>query len=295
MITFYHDTEQDFGIEVDVEACRQVVGELLRIEKQYGISTTYNVVGKIYCDEPDLIDRITRDGHEVAFHSYHHTYDARNYPTEIALCRQLSPAIKGYRSPKSLWNDATLHALWDNQFLWSAENEPTQEPYFIHEGLVRLPIALCDWNIHSGEMTEDQWVETFADLMDRRRYFGFGTHDCVASLKPEARLKAYARVIEIALQRKALVVNFSEAAHMFRRAALNKFAGLAAREWNRTIGDIQSNYPLQATVRMKPPALSDFAFELRNRERDAYIKSFGKYVPAPVRKVVRKLPYFKGL
>jgi hypothetical protein len=46
---------------------------------------------------------------------------------------------------------------------------------------------------------------------------------------------------------------------------------------------------------MKQVALSDFKFELRNRERDAYVKSFGKYIPSPVRKLVRKLPYFKSL
>jgi len=295
MITFYHDTEQDFGIKVDVETCRQIVGEFLRIERQYGVSATYNVVGKIYREQPDLIDLVARDGHEIAFHSYNHTYKPENYPSEIALCRQLTPAIKGYRSPKSLWNETTLHSLWQNEFLWSAENDPTREPYFIHEGLVRLPIALCDWAIQSKELTEDQWVETFAGLMGHRRYFGFGTHDCVASLKPEPRLKAYDKVIQIALQKKALIVNFGEAADLFRRAAFEKFSSLATKGWTNTLGEIQRKHPSQSAARMNQIPLADFKFELRNRERDAYIKSFGKYVPASVRKVARRLPYFKGL
>jgi SAM-dependent methyltransferase len=480
LITFYHDIEQNFGIKVDPEACRQMVSEFLRIERQYGISATYNVVGKVYLEKPELIDQITKVGHEVAFHSYSHTYEPENYPNEIALCRQLSPTINGYRSPRSQWNEFTLEALWRNGFLWSAENDTACEPYFIHKGLVRLPIAADDWAVQINEMSEDQWVQSFADLIGKRRYFAFGNHDCAASLKPEARLKAYEKVIQVALQRKALIVNCSEAADLFRRAAVAKYYNQTAKDWNdanrelyRTkkfkelirseaqklnepviadlgsagglltaqlsdiakriycidnapgmvrcltknrvvkaqigdvtnsglpdnyvdyviatrvveylfwpdqlaneikrigklgaqyllsfpaarkssvyvgetppdrirryfaaqevkgwteqigpgrligifqneeadagaqadptkyevhnwiyIGEIQNKNPSHSTVRIKHIPLSDFAFELRNHQRDAYVKSFAKYVPAFVRKILRQLPYFKNL
>src|SRR6266566_1328271 len=91
MITFYHDTEQDFGIKVSPEECRQVVAGFLQIEKEYGISATYNVVGRIHQEQSELIGQIVGNGHEVAFHSYNHTYEPENYPKEIALCRELSP------------------------------------------------------------------------------------------------------------------------------------------------------------------------------------------------------------
>jgi hypothetical protein len=61
------------------------------------------------------------------------------------------------------------------------------------------------------------------------------------------------------------------------------------------IGTIEDKNPASSALRMRVVALSEFAFELRDKERDAYVKSFGKYIPAPVRKVVRKLPYFKNL
>ena len=295
MITFYHDTEQDFGIKVDVQACRQVVSEFIRIEQQYGVSATYNVVGKIYQEQPELIDQIARGGHEIAFHSFRHTYDPESYSSEIALCRQLSSAVKGYRSPRSQWNAVTLRALWENEFLWNAENDPSREPYFIHYGLVRLPVATCDWDIHINRITEEQWCQLFADLMNERRYFGFGTHDCVVSLKPELRLKAYEKVIQIAQQNKALIVNFSEAADFFRKAALAKSSKLGAKDWYHAINRFQQKHPPRPGTRMKQIEISDFRFEIRNRQRDAYIKSFGKYVPEPVRKIVRKLPYFKSM
>jgi hypothetical protein len=131
--------------------------------------------------------------------------------------------------------------------------------------------------------------------MNERRYFGFGTHDCVVSLKPELRLKAYERVIQIAQQNKALIVNFSEAADFFRKAALAKSSKLGAKDWYHAINRFQQKHPPRPGTRMKQVEISDFRFEIRNRQRDAYIKSFGKYVPAPVRKIVRKLPYFKSM
>ena len=254
-ITFYHDTEQDFGIKVAPGECRQIVTEFLHIEKQYGISVTYNVVGRIYREQPELISKITQDGHEVAFHSYNHTYEPENYPKEIALCRQLSPIIKGYRSPRSQWNESTLRALWENKFLWSAENDSAREPYFIHEGLVRLPIATDDWPVHVSQISEEQWVRSFADLLDKRRYFAFGNHDSVVSLKPEARLKAYEKVIQIAVENKALIVNFSEAADLFRRAAIAKFYSDTAKDWNRTNKDLYRTKKFKELVRSEAQKL----------------------------------------
>ena len=284
MVTFYHDTEQDFGIKVDADECRKVVAEFLLLEKQYGITATYNVVGRIYEEQPELIARIMDGGHEVAFHSYHHTYEPSHYQDEIALCRRLSSTIDGYRSPRSQWNESTLRALWQNGYVWSAENDCVPEPYFVHKELIRLPIAGDDWPVHLNQMSGEQWVGSFSTLMSQRRYFGFGNHDFVVSLKPEVGLKAYENLIQVALQKNALIVNFSEAADMFKRAAL-------ARADRRTaVGSQQSTRTSHRTI-----SLGEFKFEFRNYQRDAYVKSFGRYIPGPVRKIARKLPYFKSL
>jgi peptidoglycan/xylan/chitin deacetylase (PgdA/CDA1 family)/ubiquinone/menaquinone biosynthesis C-methylase UbiE len=232
LVTFYHDTEQNFGIEVSPQQCREVTAEFLRIERKYGIKTTYNVVGKIYEEQPELIAQIERDGHEVAFHSYAHKYAPDNYPNEIALCRKLSTLVKGYRSPRSQWNQAALDALWHNNFLWSAENGGTREPYFIHSGLVRLPIAGDDWSVHAGQISLEGWARAFADLLGKGNCFGFGNHDSVVSLRPAERLEAYETLIKLAIQHGALIVTFSQAADLFRRAALSKFYSDTARNWN---------------------------------------------------------------
>ncbi len=134
LVTFYHDIEQNLGSKADPRICRQMVKEFLAIEKQYGVSATYNVVGKLFQDQPDIIEWILEAGQEVAFHSYNHQSDWRRdlYASEVKLCRDSSALLRGYRSPRSAWDHSTLQSLWTHGFLWNAEDDQRDEPYFVY-------------------------------------------------------------------------------------------------------------------------------------------------------------------
>ena len=67
---FYHDIEQNLDNNVDPHECRQMVTEFLALEKQFGVSGTYNVVGRLFQEQPDMIDWIVEAGQAVAFHYY---------------------------------------------------------------------------------------------------------------------------------------------------------------------------------------------------------------------------------
>jgi hypothetical protein len=139
----------------------------------------------------------------------------------------------GYRSPRSRWNESTLTEAWAQGFLWNAEADEAGEPYFIHEGLVRLPIAGDDWRVYTEDLTLSEWIESFASSLRSRRYFGWGSHDCVFSSRPAAYLKAYEELINVAIEHDALLVSFSQAADLYRRSALAAYYDSTARAWNR--------------------------------------------------------------
>lgn len=235
MVTFYHDIEQDIDSKADPKECRKMVKEFLDLEKKYGVPATYNVVGRLFQEQPDLIEWILHAGQEVAFHSYNHQSDwqPKYYSDEIDLCRKVSSLPCGYRSPRSQWNQTTLKTLWEKGFLWNAESDTHKEPYFIHKGLVRLPIASDDWPLDTGALNVDEWGQQFSGLLKSRPYFGFGCHDCVTSFAPKERLKAWQSVLQMAIENKALLVTFSEAADLFRRAALSQYYSVTAKNWNR--------------------------------------------------------------
>ncbi len=224
IVTFYHDIEQNIDSTADPKICMEMVKEFLNLEKKYNIPVTYNVVGKLFKEQPDLIKQITEAGQEVAFHSYNHQPDwnPRYYSNEIDLCKKVSSLPLGYRSPRSKWNGITLRKLREQGFLWSAEGGANKEPYFIYKDLVRLPISGDDWPLQTGAMNIEKWVEQFRGLLEERLYVAFGSHDSVTSFSPEERLRAWEMVLRVAVESKVLCVTFSEAADLYRRAAQEK-------------------------------------------------------------------------
>ncbi|MEA3323845.1 MAG: methyltransferase domain-containing protein [Euryarchaeota archaeon] len=251
MVTFYHDIEQDIDSEADPGECRKVVKEFLELEKRYDVPATYNIVGRIFQEQPSLIECILREGQEVAFHSYNHQSDWQPpyYSDEIDLCRKASPIPCGYRSPRSQWDRNTLKTLWERGFLWNAECDTHKEPYFIHNGLVRLPIATDDWLLHTGDMDVDEWVKQFPVLLKSRPYFGFGSHDYITSFAPKDRLKAWERVLQMAVENEVLMATFSEAADLFRRAKVSRYYSSTARDWNRGTKTLYRTKRFQELIR----------------------------------------------
>jgi peptidoglycan/xylan/chitin deacetylase (PgdA/CDA1 family)/SAM-dependent methyltransferase len=235
LVTFYHDIEQNLDSDADPECCRQVVKAFLDLERRYGVCATYNVAGKLVREQADLVDWITADGHEVAFHSYDHPPDWSpcHYSTQIDRCREVSAAICGYRSPRSEIDAAAVHHLWETGFRWNAEADRRGEPYFIYKGLVRLPIAADDWPLHRGSVNAEEYLLRFTHLLRQRRYVAIGFHDSATSRAPHERLALWEELLKAASQAHSSTITFSEAADLFRRAAVARYYTRTAEEWHR--------------------------------------------------------------
>jgi hypothetical protein len=283
MVTFYHDIEQNIDSKANPMECRQMVKEYLKLEKKYNISVTYNVVGKLFQEQQDLIEWILQEEQELAFHSYNHLSDwnPEYYSDEIDLCRKVSSLPCGYRSPRSRWNQTTLKSLWERGFLWNAEYDKHKEPYFIYKGLVRLPIAADDYFLHTGTQTVDEWVQQFSKLLKSRPYFAFGSHDYITSFDPEERLKAWEKILKIAIENKTLLVSFSEATDLFRRASLSKYYSAAAKNWNRSTKFLYRTKRFQEIVRTEVKKL--------NQPVIADLGSGGGLLSSPLKDIAKKI------
>jgi peptidoglycan/xylan/chitin deacetylase (PgdA/CDA1 family)/ubiquinone/menaquinone biosynthesis C-methylase UbiE len=236
LVTLFHDIEQNIDVDADPAVCREVVWDMLALEREFGVRCTYNVVGTLMEQQPDLIARIREGGHEIAFHSYEHQRDWHpgQFVTSITDCRRLNPDIKGYRSPRSQWDEPAMDALWRNGFYWTAESDAAPQPYFIHKGLVRLPIAGDDWQVFRGSLSADDWLSRFAWLLRKRRYFGFGSHDCVFASQPERYLSMYRRLLTLIRDQQIATATCGEVADVFRRSAITTFYQRTAGRWNQS-------------------------------------------------------------
>ena len=211
IVTFYHDVEQNINGKADIDRCRNALNEAIKIEQKYGVSATYNIVGKLFNEEPWIIDRVIRAGNEVAFHSFNHqnNWNPSFFHDEVKLCREMSSLPIGYRSPRSQWDRSTINALEKYNFVWTAENDKHGEPYFIRNDLMRLPISQDDWQLYNRKITFKDWRERFSSGIKKKNYYAIGTHDYILS-ESEDFIDNYEKLIEMLTESNVFIVSFME-------------------------------------------------------------------------------------
>jgi len=114
-----------------------------------------------------------------------------------------------------------------------------------------------------------------------RPYFGFGSHDSVTSFAPDERLKAWERVLQIAIEKQTVLVTFSEAADLFRRAALSQHYSINAKNWNRETKTLYRTKRFREMIRAEAEKL--------NQPVIADLGSGGGVLSSPLKDIARKI------
>ncbi len=114
----------------------------LKLLKKYNITCTFFIVGEIAEKYPDLVHRISKENHEIAFHSYHHiplsAMDEFTFRDELSRYDKLINLLNcerpiGYRAPSySLNNDTiwSLKVLKEMEYLYDASLFPIKTPLY---------------------------------------------------------------------------------------------------------------------------------------------------------------------
>jgi len=95
-------------------------------------------VGEIAEKHPELIEKISEDGHEIAFHSYHHEplwrINAKIFHSEIEKFNSvIHEKCRGFRAPSFSLNNKTkwaLTVLEDAGFLYDSSIFPSRTPLY---------------------------------------------------------------------------------------------------------------------------------------------------------------------
>lgn len=205
-----HDIERGRGhIDVDTDFSEEAnkvspkyLEEMLTVEKEMNVKATYNVVG---CFLDEVRERIEKDGHCIAFHSYDHkVHNIRSnsrryykifkkisgivmgkthnrYGGQPAKCRGIDYRIKGYRPPMSkITSDLSDDNLCFHNFEWLA-NSPsslkTQVP-IIQNRVVKIPIFFDDFGLYKGKVNYEEWEQRAINIIKKQDFVAFCLHDC---------------------------------------------------------------------------------------------------------------------
>lgn len=235
LLTIFHDYEGEYARTDKAEASLYGVTKILDLEEQFGIKATYNIVGKLMLDVPDIMQRIIEGGHDVASHSHAHDILALLNRAELEQdIRSMKEVFSGYglkltgvRSPQSRWSFLQTKVMLENGLEWSAENDNGYVPFIIRKKLsrtlIRLPIILDDWEYMSGNISPDEMYHKLvmkADALSEQRLYGaIGFHPWVQG-EDDARLKVFGEFLEYITDKAFLkTVTFSEASALARRTA----------------------------------------------------------------------------
>lgn len=184
-ICICHDVERGLGHEdVDPGFARQAdrtsaqqLDMMREIEADLGVRATYCVVGSLM---DELRAELEAEGHCLAFHSFDHRLDRED---QLHRCREVDYRIKGYRPPRSqLTGELTDRNLLFHNFEWLASSPGSlgvTAPE-LRVGLVRLPIALDDFSMHSGATSYKEWEQRALTLVSSSEFAAIGLHDCYA-------------------------------------------------------------------------------------------------------------------
>lgn len=209
-ICLCHDIESGLGhVDVDPDFAKFAnhtssdnLDEMLRIEKEMNVKATYNVVGCLF---NEVRERIEKDGHCIAFHSYDHKIDDlrlyskkyhrifkqifgimvgkthNRYDDELAKCRRIDYRVKGYRPPQSrITTELSDDNLCSHNFEWlaSATSSLKTKTPTMQNRIVKIPILFDDFALYKGKVKYEEWEQKAIDRIKQDHFVTFCLHDC---------------------------------------------------------------------------------------------------------------------
>ena len=218
-LTIFHDYESHYALANVTKSSEIGMQFILDVEKKYNIKATYNIVGMLIKELPEIVSRIISDGHELASHSYDHKImadlsknDVRNdiLKTKI-LFDSIGVRLSGFRSPQCKWSFKQMRVLLEEKFSWSAEADNAKLPYVLLQNnnnlLLRIPTLMDDWEFKSKNIHPDMMLTKLNDKIEsiaRQKVYGsIGFHPWVLG-EEEKRLLVFERFIKSVSNRKDL-------------------------------------------------------------------------------------------
>jgi hypothetical protein len=169
------DTDPAFA-ELVNKSSQSNLEEMLIIEKEMDVKATYNVLGCLF---NQVREKIEKDGHCIAFHSYDHG----RYGGQLRKCRDIDYRIKGYRPPRS---EITPELMDKNlcyyNFEWLASwigSLKTRLPK-MENSVVKIPVLFDDFDLYKKKMPFKDWEQKAINIIKHNSFVAFCLHDCYA-------------------------------------------------------------------------------------------------------------------
>ncbi len=183
------ETKKTIYLTFDAGYENGCTAKILDVLQAHQVPAAFFLVGNYLEQNPELVQRMVREGHLVGNHTYHH-YDMSRIADQDAFAQELQslealyeqvtgePMKKYYRPPQGVYSEENLRqakalgyrtVFWSLAYVdWENDNQPTREEAFskllprLHNGAVVL--------LHSTSKTN---AEILDELLTRWEEMGY--------------------------------------------------------------------------------------------------------------------------
>lgn len=162
-------------------------GHILDVLKEKNVKATFFVLGMNAQGNPELLKRISEEGHEIANHGYSHSYTPTKFVCELThtdelLYELLQKRTTYYRPPGGIISESVLTGVKEQGHiltLWSIDSKDWQNPGppRIIQNVVKNSFPGGIILLHDGGERREQTIQALGPIIDQLREQGyrFGT------------------------------------------------------------------------------------------------------------------------
>ena len=139
---------------------------ILDLLNKHNISATFFVVGEILQHDPELIDKIISNDHEIAFHTMHHDrIDSPNFPNkfddELKEFQKLTnDKSKGFRAPTFSLNEKSsfiIKMLEKYNYIYDSSIMPAKTSMYGNPNAEKKPYKITSENLENNSENGKLW------------------------------------------------------------------------------------------------------------------------------------------
>ena len=142
------------------------IGKILELLRKNDTNATFFIVGELLEFEPEILDKILENGHEIGFHTMHHTRlhdfnSEKQFSDELKEFAKLtSNKSKGFRAPTFSLNQKTswaIDVLQKNNYMYDSSVVPAKTDLYGLPNAKNHPYKISSNSLEENDENSEFW------------------------------------------------------------------------------------------------------------------------------------------
>lgn len=183
--TYYmvHTKEKVVALTFDDGPDPLYTGSILNVLKEKEVKATFFILGENAKRNPDLLKRVSMEGHEIANHGYSHSYTSSQFVQELirtdeVIYQEVNKHTRFYRPPGGIVSKSVIDGVKEQGqilTLWSIDSKDWQNPgpTRIVQNVVKNSFPGAIILLHDGGEKREQTTQALSTIIEQLKQQGY--------------------------------------------------------------------------------------------------------------------------